>query len=62
MYMNSFNLLLQYGGKGERRVPSVESLNNRTEVGQDKEEQFRSNIMKPKKLNKTQVNTTAFYK
>lgn len=40
----------------------VESLNNRTEVGQDKEEQFRSNILKPKKINKTQVNTTAFYK
>lgn len=40
----------------------VESLNNRTEVGEDKEEQFRSNIMKPKKNKKSQLITTAFYK
>jgi hypothetical protein len=36
--------------------------NDRTEMGQDKEEQFRSNILKPKKQNKSQVVITAFYK
>lgn len=36
--------------------------NDRTEMGQDKEEQFRSNILKPKKNKKSQVVITAFYK
>ena len=70
MYMKSFNLPLEYGSKRERRVPFEGKqlrvpfipTNDRTEMGQDKEEQFRSNILKPKKQNKSQVVITAFYK
>ena len=48
--------------RGKQLSLPVEPLIHRTEMGQDKEEQFRSNILKPKKENKTQVITTAFYK
>ena len=48
--------------QGKQLSLPVETLIDRTELGQDKEEQFRSNIMKPKKNKKTELNTTAFYK
>ena len=43
-------------------ISTFEINNERSELNQDKEEQFRSNILKPKPNIQSQVITTAFYK
>ena len=43
-------------------ISAFEIHNERSELNQDKEEQFRSNILKPKPKIQSLVITTAFYK